>query len=242
MIDSPQRLKRSIGRPFWLGCLVGPIVSFFLLSALGVLQDSFALCLFGGVAVFVFGPVGGATFQAVHDLWIAGRLRLLHIWDFLVFAAIIVALVVAGEALFHAQDKEAEIHIFRNRTFDLAVAFVALMLLIYAISKNLGPLLSLRTWMAILLTFAMLGACAVVYKLTGFDPSWIMVIGTALWAAVDSTKIYLARYESGISYRPVVLFCGMALLWIIVFPWYLILRHRIKTGTAVLKDGITNVS
>ncbi len=116
------------------------------------------------------------------------------------------------------------------------------MVLVYAISKNLGPLLSRQTWMAILLTVALLGACVVIYRLTGFDLSWIMVIGTALWAAVDSAKIHLKRYECGISYGPVVLFFGFVLLWFIAFPWYLIVRHKIKTGTAILKDGATNAA
>ncbi|HTY87324.1 MAG TPA: hypothetical protein VMB80_07655 [Candidatus Acidoferrum sp.] len=62
--------------------------------------------------------------------------------------------------------------------------------------------------------------------------------GMALWAAVDSTKIQLKRYKSGISYGPIVLFIAIALLWIIGFPWYLVMRYKIKTGTAVLKDEL----
>jgi hypothetical protein len=123
-------------------------------------------------------------------------LRLLHVWDYLVFAAIAIALVVAGEALFHASGKQADIDVFKNRTFDIAGAFIILMLLVYAISKNLAHLLSRQTWMAILLTIALLGACTVIYKLTGFDLSWIMAVGTAVWAAIDSAKIHLKRYES----------------------------------------------
>jgi membrane protein YdbS with pleckstrin-like domain len=69
-----------------------------------------------------------------------------------------------------------------------------------------------------------------------------MVLGTALWAAIDSSKIQLKRYKSGISYGPVVLFIAIVFLWIIGFPWYLAMRYKIKTGTAVLKDGATNVA
>jgi hypothetical protein len=32
-----------------------------------------------------------------------------------------------------------------------------------------------------------------------------------------------------------VLFLGFVFLWIVAFPWYLILRYKIKTGTAILK-------
>jgi hypothetical protein len=71
---------------------------------------------------------------------------------------------------------------------------------------------------------------------------YFVVLGTAIWVAIDSSKIQLKRYKSGISYGPVALFFAVALLWIIGFPWYLVMRHKIKTGTAVLKDGATNVA
>lgn len=53
----------------------------------------------------------------------------------------------------------------------------------------------------------------------------------------------LRRYKSGISYGPVVLFIGCALLWIVGFPWYLAMRYKIKHGTAALKEepkGVVN--
>ena len=76
----------------------------------------------------------------------------------------------------------------------------------------------------------------------GISFGWFMVLGTGIWAAVDSTKIQLKRYKSGISYGPVVIFICFVGLWIVAFPWYLIMRHKILTGTAVLKDGATNVA
>jgi hypothetical protein len=97
-------------------------------------------------------------------------------------------------------------------------------------------LLSRQIWLAILLTIALLEGCIEVYRSTRFDPTWIMIAGTGLWAAIDSQKIQLGRYKSGISYPPAVIFIGFLLIWIIAFPWYLIVRHRIKTGTAILKD------
>ena len=242
MSESPQHLKHSVGAPFWIGCLVGPILFIILLAALGVLQDSFTFWLFACIAGVVFGPVGGMISQAIHDLFVARRLRLLHVWDYLVFTAIAVALVVAGFALFHTSGKKSDVDMFKNRTVDVAGASVILILLVYAISKNFVNFLSRQTWIAILLTVGLLGVCTVIYRLTGYDLSWIMVLGTALWAAIDSTKIHLKRYESGISYGPVVLFFGFVLLWFIAFPWYLIIRHKIKTGTAVLKDGATKVA
>jgi len=76
----------------------------------------------------------------------------------------------------------------------------------------------------------------------GISFGWFMVLGTGIWAAVDSTKIQLKRYKSGISYGPVVIFICFVGLWIVAFPWYLIMRHKILTGTAVLKDVATNVA
>jgi hypothetical protein len=242
MSGSPQHLKHSVGAPFWIGCLVGPISFIILLAALGVLQDSFTFWFFACIAGVVFGPVGGMISQAIHDLFVARRLRLLYVWDYLVLTAIGVALVVAGFALFHTTGKKSDIDMFKNRTFDVAGASVILILLVYAISKNFVNFLSRQTWIAILLTVGLLGVCTVIYRLTGYDLSWIIVLGTALWGAIDSTKIHLKRYESGISYGPFVLFFGLVILWFITFPWYLIIRHKIKTGTAVLKDGATKVA
>jgi hypothetical protein len=94
----------------------------------------------------------------------------------------------------------------------------------------------MRPLPAILFSLGLLVACIVLYSILRLNVTWIMVLGTSLWAALDSSKIQLKRYKSGISYGPVVLFLACALLWIVGFPWYLIVRYKIKIGTAVLKD------
>jgi hypothetical protein len=99
---------------------------------------------------------------------------------------------------------------------------------------------TMKTWIAILFTIGLLAACIFISPLIGFDLTWLMVLGTALWAAIDSSKIKLKRYKSGISYAPVALFIACVLLWIVGFPWYLSMRYKIKTGTAVLKEGAAN--
>ena len=99
----------------------------------------------------------------------------------------------------------------------------------------------MKTWIAILFTIGLLAACIVISSLIDFDLTWIMVLSTALWVAIDSSKLQLKRYKSGISSGPVALFFACALLWIIGFPWYLAMRYKIKTGTAVLKEGATDV-
>jgi hypothetical protein len=100
----------------------------------------------------------------------------------------------------------------------------------------------MKTWIAILFTIGLFAACTVLSRLIHFPLVWIMVLGTALWAAIDSSKIQLKRYKSGISYRPFILFIAIAFLWIIGFPWYLAMRYKIKTGTAVLKDEVPKVA
>ncbi|MFP6582635.1 MAG: hypothetical protein VCD00_08775 [Candidatus Hydrogenedentota bacterium] len=63
-----------------------------------------------------------------------------------------------------------------------------------------------------------------------------MIILTALWAGVDSERIKLRKYRSGLSYHPVVLFFAVALVWIVGFPWYLHVRYKIKSGLAELVE------
>jgi hypothetical protein len=89
---------------------------------------------------------------------------------------------------------------------------------------------------AIALTVALVIVIYASAYMTSFDLGWVIVPGTALWAAVDSTKIGLKRYKSGLSYGPVVLFIGIALLWVVVFPWYLIVRDRVKRGVQPLNQ------
>jgi hypothetical protein len=99
----------------------------------------------------------------------------------------------------------------------------------------------MKTRDAVFLTIALFLLTSIV----GFDFGgkrvslyWFMVVGTTLWAALDSHKIQLRRYQSGIGYRPVVLFIAISFLWVIGFPWYLAMRYKIKTGAAALKDDL----
>lgn len=95
----------------------------------------------------------------------------------------------------------------------------------------------MKAWIAILFSIALL--CAFWYgsAILGFNLVTPMVILTSIWVAFDSSRIELRRYKSGISYGPVVLLFACLLLWIVSFPWYLTMRNKIKSGTAVLKDS-----
>ena len=62
-----------------------------------------------------------------------------------------------------------------------------------------------------------------------------MILASGIWAAIDSSKIQLRKYPSGISYHPVILFLAVSVLWIIGFPWYLAVRYKIKKGLLTQK-------
>ncbi len=65
----------------------------------------------------------------------------------------------------------------------------------------------------------------------------LVVLGTTIWAAIDSKKLEFKKYKSAISYGPVVMFLVIGFLWIIAFPWYLHVRYKIKNGLAELKSN-----
>lgn len=89
---------------------------------------------------------------------------------------------------------------------------------------------------AILLTLLLIVLCVLLEDRTEWSVTFLMVLGTSAGIAIDSMFMGLRKYKSGISYHPVVLFVASCLLWVIAFPWYLIVRQRIRSGKAVLKD------
>ena len=96
----------------------------------------------------------------------------------------------------------------------------------------------MKTPYVIFFAIGLFAVCYYVSAVVHFNLITIMVLGTALWAASDSSKLQLKRYKSGIAYGPVVLFIACVLLWIVGFPWYLSMRHKIITGQAVPKEPI----
>lgn len=49
----------------------------------------------------------------------------------------------------------------------------------------------------------------------------VLVALTALWAAFDSRRLRVQEYQSRLALDPLALCFVMAILWPIVFPWYL---------------------
>ncbi len=66
--------------------------------------------------------------------------------------------------------------------------------------------------------------------LSGFPLHAFVIFGSALWVAIDSVQIGLKKYNTGITYSPVVLFICVVALWLATVPWYLHVRYRIVSG------------
>lgn len=65
----------------------------------------------------------------------------------------------------------------------------------------------------------------------------IFAIISIIWAALDSQRVHLRRYYTGISGGPITIFILFLILgWPIVFPWYLGMRLKIRFGVARLRD------
>ena len=62
-----------------------------------------------------------------------------------------------------------------------------------------------------------------------------MILASGIWVAIDSSKIQLRKYPSGISYHPVILFLVVSIFWIVGFPWYLAVRYKITKGALAPK-------
>ncbi|MEH6638588.1 MAG: hypothetical protein V7717_04890 [Porticoccaceae bacterium] len=94
----------------------------------------------------------------------------------------------------------------------------------------------MKWYWAILFTVAIFSITIFASGVVGVDLTLFLIIGTAIWVALDSNQIGLKKYKSGISYGPIVVFIAVALLWIFGFPWYLHVRYKIQNGLAELKE------
>ena len=83
---------------------------------------------------------------------------------------------------------------------------------------------------------AIIAASILVSKVLGPElaalGSYGVILSSAIWAAVDSERVGLRNYKSGIAYKPLTLAVLIAFLWIIGFPWYVMQRDRIRSGRA----------
>jgi hypothetical protein len=93
----------------------------------------------------------------------------------------------------------------------------------------------MKLWKAILLTLGIWVGSVLAYVLIHRNLMWYIVPATTLWAAIDSSQIQLRRYRNGVG--PVAFFFLCLWWWIVGFPWYLWMRHKILTGTAELRTN-----
>lgn len=59
---------------------------------------------------------------------------------------------------------------------------------------------------------------------------YLMIFISAIWGASDASKIQVQKYKSSFCKSPWQVCAGMLLLWIVIFPWYLTYRSKIKAG------------
>ncbi len=93
----------------------------------------------------------------------------------------------------------------------------------------------MRLGWAIFITLALFTLSVQISFATEKNASFVIVFGSAMWAAFDSAALGLQRYKTRLAVSPAFVFLGLSLLWIIGFPTYLMLRQRIRAGEVELK-------
>lgn len=66
-------------------------------------------------------------------------------------------------------------------------------------------------------------------------PGLMIVAATALWAAIDSSKLELHKYKGG-TRGAFLVFLGVVLLWVFFFPLYMVVRAQLLSGELKLKQ------
>ncbi len=109
-------------------------------------------------------------------------------------------------------------------------------------ATSIGLRAWLRPWLvAIVVTAALLGVSWLVTRVvqTG-HPFFILVAVTSLWVAWDSARVRVRRYKTQMANEPMMMLFMCFTLWILVFPWYLIIRQGIRQGFVPLKETGTS--
>jgi hypothetical protein len=91
-------------------------------------------------------------------------------------------------------------------------------------------------WIMPLIITAGLAAVAITLSIASHSslPGLVMVLGTAIWAAADSARLEMDKYEDGPG-GPFFVSIAIGLLWILFFPSYLEMRSRRMNGKLKLK-------
>jgi len=65
----------------------------------------------------------------------------------------------------------------------------------------------------------------------------LLVLVTSIWAGLDASKHQLGLYQNGLG-GPLAACFGSLLIWIVVFPWYLAIRSRIRAGVQPIRADL----
>ncbi|MGO9211469.1 MAG: SHOCT domain-containing protein [Terriglobales bacterium] len=87
---------------------------------------------------------------------------------------------------------------------------------------------------AVLITLAILLPCVLIGlhdDKTARGLAALVSLGTAIWASVDASRLKRQVEDTAArSIHPVGVFFAMWLFWLVCFPWYLVVRSKIRAG------------
>ncbi len=89
---------------------------------------------------------------------------------------------------------------------------------------------------AIMVTLSLLAAGVAATLFLDFPGTIPLILLSTIWATWDASRIGLSRYDTALRSPFTVLF-GCLFFWVIVFPWYFVVRQKIMDGTATLKPA-----
>jgi hypothetical protein len=90
-------------------------------------------------------------------------------------------------------------------------------------------------WLAVVaLSWLALGASFVLWSLSGLPWTPALLIASAGWAGFDSARLRFRQHRHCEAFHPVMLTAVIgSCLWPVTFPWYLLMRRRIRAGVLV---------
>ena len=94
--------------------------------------------------------------------------------------------------------------------------------------------------MPFLLTIAILLGTLLTSVGIGLNLALPMILITAGWAAWDSVRVGTRHFRGWLGRGPLGVFALTALLWIVAFPAYLVLRESIRAGAAEPRPGLSS--
>ncbi len=92
----------------------------------------------------------------------------------------------------------------------------------------------MRLRFGIPVTILLLIATSYISAFLPFNPYYVLVGATAIWAAIDSHRVGVEKYNSSLALPPIGILAVVAVLWPLTFPAYLKFRYRLRRGDVAL--------